>query len=208
MNEVTSCDTSNSVEEKSKIDAVKLNSKPSTSESSALESSKLASQSGGAPGGVVFAGGESKGEAELDVYTTWIRAGDRVEVGDGRRHDGGAGRARLVRFPAVYGRRVVETMKSNYTGMNEVTSCESSKGVEGQSRMDDGAVKMNSELSTSDSFPLESSKHASQSGGAPEGLVFAGSDSKGGEEGEKRSSTCIPHGSASVIGRRRAMEDA
>ncbi|KAL6349510.1 hypothetical protein AAG906_034167 [Vitis piasezkii] len=105
MNEVTSCDTSNSVEEKSKIDAVKLNSKPSTSESSALESSKLASQSGGAPGGVVFAGGESKGEAELDVYTTWISAGDRVEVGDGRRHDGGAGRARLVRFPAVYGRR-------------------------------------------------------------------------------------------------------
>ncbi|CBI34492.3 unnamed protein product, partial [Vitis vinifera] len=104
MNEVTSCDTSNSVEEKSKIDAVKLNSKPSTSESSALERSKLASQSGGAPGGVVFAGGESKGEAELDVYTTWISAGDRVEVGDGRRHDGGAGRARLVRFPASDGR--------------------------------------------------------------------------------------------------------
>lgn len=98
-------------------------------------------------------------------------------------------------------------VKSNHTGMNELTSCESSKSVEGQSKMDDGAVKMNSELSTSDSFPLESSKHASQSGGAQEGLVFEGSDSKGGE-GEKRSSTCIPHGSASVIGRRRAMEDA
>lgn len=56
MNEVTSCESSNGVEEKSKIDnAVKLNSEPSTSESSALESSKLASQSGGAPGGVVFA---------------------------------------------------------------------------------------------------------------------------------------------------------
>lgn len=65
------------------------------------------------------------------AYTTWISAGDPVEVGDGRRHDGGAGRARLVRFPAVYRRRVVETMKSNHTGMNEVTSCESSKGVEG-----------------------------------------------------------------------------
>lgn len=37
-------------------------------------------------------------------------------------------------------------VKSNHTGMNEVTSCESSKGVEGQSKMDDGAVKMNSEL--------------------------------------------------------------
>lgn len=78
---------------------------------------------------------------------------------------------------------MVETMKSNHTSMNEVTSCESSKGVEGQSKMDDGAVKMNSELSTSDSFPLESSKHASQSGGAPEGLVFAGSDSKGDKKG-------------------------
>lgn len=38
--------------------------------------------------------------------------------------------------------------------------------------------------------------------------MFAGNDSKGGEEGEKRSSTCIPHGSASATGRRRAMEDA
>lgn len=104
MNEVISCESSNGVEEKSKMDdAVKLNSEPSTSESSALESSKLASRSGGAPGGVVFAGGESKGEVELDVYTAWISAGDRVEVGDGRRHDGGAGRARLVRFPAVHG---------------------------------------------------------------------------------------------------------
>lgn len=38
MNEVTSCESSNGVEEKSKIDdAVKLNSEPSTSESSALE---------------------------------------------------------------------------------------------------------------------------------------------------------------------------
>ncbi|WJZ82016.1 hypothetical protein VitviT2T_001814 [Vitis vinifera] len=40
-----------------------------------------------------------------------------------------------------------------------------------------------------------------------DGLVFHGSNSKGGDEADKRSSTCIPHGSVSVIGRRRAMED-
>ncbi|KAL6349459.1 hypothetical protein AAG906_034116 [Vitis piasezkii] len=44
--------------------------------------------------------------------------------------------------------------------------------------------------------------------GAPDGEVVAKGDGEGGEQGENRRSTCIPHGSALVIGRRRAMEDS
>lgn len=97
-------------------------------------------------------------------------------------------------------------VKKRCTGIKEEASFRSSKGVEEESKMDDGAVKLNSELSTSGSSAPESS--ASQSGGASDGEVVSESEEQGGKEGEKRVSTCVPHGSMSVIGRRRAMEDA
>ncbi|KAL6349272.1 hypothetical protein AAG906_033928 [Vitis piasezkii] len=49
-------------------------------------------------------------------------------------------------------------------GIKEVTTWESSKAVEEQSKIDGSAERLNTELSTSDSFALESSKQASQSG--------------------------------------------
>ncbi|XP_034708532.1 protein phosphatase 2C 51-like [Vitis riparia] len=97
-------------------------------------------------------------------------------------------------------------VKKRRTGIKEEASFRSSKGVEEESKMDDGAVKLNSELSTSGSSAPESS--ASQSGGASDGEVVSESEEQGGKEGEKCVSTCVPHGSMSVIGRRRAMEDA
>ena len=75
--------------------------------------------------------------------------------------------------------------------------------IKEESKMDDcAALKLNSELSAScSSLP--------ESGGALDGAVVSGGgEEKRGKEGKKRASTCVPHGSMSVIGRRRAMEDA
>ena len=91
-------------------------------------------------------------------------------------------------------------VKKRRTGIKEEASFRSSKGVEEESKMDDGAVKLNSELLTLGSSAPESS--ASQSGGASDGEVVSESEEQG------SMSTCVPHGSMSVIGRRRAMEDA
>lgn len=64
--------------------------------------------------------------------------------------------------------------------------------IKEEPKMDDSAVKLNPELSASNSSSPESS------------WVGEG----GGKEGKKGPSICVPHGSMSVIGRRRAMEDA
>ena len=81
----------------------RLNSELSTSDSFALESSKQASQGGGGTGrssglrrwGL---GRRGRGEAELDVFTTWISAGVRPEEGNGRLPDSDAGKSHLVRW--------------------------------------------------------------------------------------------------------------
>ena len=68
-------------------------------DSFALTLSKQASQSGGGTERISGLRGRGKGEAELDVYSTWIIAIDRAEEGDGRLPAGGAGRSPLVRWP-------------------------------------------------------------------------------------------------------------
>ena len=100
---MTTWESSKAVEEQSKIDgsAERLNTELSTSDSFALESSKEASQSGWGTGRRRDRrrwgrGRRGKGEAELDVYTTWISAIDRAEEGDGRRPAGGAIRCCVV----------------------------------------------------------------------------------------------------------------
>ncbi|XP_015896427.3 protein phosphatase 2C 51 [Ziziphus jujuba] len=86
--------------------------------------------------------------------------------------------------------------KRRMNGIAELTPCE----VALTSSRD---AKLNSDTSFSESSSSESSERSSDERGRPIDILVSD-----GKEEDRRSSACVSHGFISVIGRRRAMEDA
>ncbi|CAK9163059.1 unnamed protein product [Ilex paraguariensis] len=98
------------------------------------------------------------------------------------------------------------SVKKRRIGFTEVTSSDPPNATGKDSKIDLGAGKLNNELPMSDSG--ESSSHSSESGGAPVEIVVREGEVCVGEESEPVGLTCLSYGSISMLGRRRAMEDA
>ncbi|KAK9274449.1 hypothetical protein L1049_021696 [Liquidambar formosana] len=93
-------------------------------------------------------------------------------------------------------------MKKIRRVITEVNSGESKTAVGKESEIDDGKLLADP---SPPSAPT-SSERSSENEGTPVGVLVAGDED--GIADESRNLTCLSHGSISVIGRRRAMEDA
>lgn len=128
---------------------------------------------------------------EESVWTVFVTSREGSVYPDGVRGD----------YKAPVGCRMGADsfLMKRLSGRKGEASSGSPKGVvdEGSS-LDGGAVKLNLKL------PCAAKSSLSESGGTPKGAVVSGRE----KDGTKRASACAPHGSMSVIGRRRTMEDA
>ncbi|KAA8520943.1 hypothetical protein F0562_011616 [Nyssa sinensis] len=96
--------------------------------------------------------------------------------------------------------------KKRRIGFKEVPTGESPNGTENDSKTDTGVGNLKSELSQSTSGSSESSNQSSEISGLPVEVLVGRSELS--VEEESNTLSCLSHGSISMIGKRRMMEDA
>ncbi|KAA8520946.1 hypothetical protein F0562_011619 [Nyssa sinensis] len=96
--------------------------------------------------------------------------------------------------------------KKRRIGFKEVPTGESPNGTENDSKTDTGDGNLKSELSQSTSGSSESSNQSSEISGLPVKVLVGRSEVS--VEEESNTLSCLSHGSISMIGKRRLMEDA